>query len=126
CRRRGTVMNIAEDILDIIGRSEVEGNALKLPAVQLDRKTYLEVDKVLSAIGGKWDRKARAHLFDEPAADAIEQVLLTGTYERTKQDFGQFDSPSAVVGRVIELARIEDGMKVLEPSCGIGRIVAEA
>ena len=33
---------------------KVEGNVVKLPNIQLDRKNYQEVAKALELIGGKW------------------------------------------------------------------------
>lgn len=119
-------MKVDPIVLDILSRSEMNGKALQLPAGKLDRAVYSAVDKVLSAAGGKWNRKAAAHVFDEDAADAIEPILLTGEYRRTKQDFGQFDTPHAAALRVVELARIEKGMQALEPSAGLGNLASAA
>lgn len=116
-------MKVEQNILEILERSRLDGQLLMLPPTQLDRNTYIAVNKVIEAAGGKWDRKARAHVFEGLATDTIDPILLTGEYTRTKQDFGQFDSPPAVVARLIELAEIEPGMATLEPSAGIGNIV---
>lgn len=116
-------MKIEQSIIEILERSRLDGAMLMLPPTQLDRNTYTAVNKVIEAAGGRWDRKARAHVFDGEAADTIDPILLSGEYTLVKQDFGQFDSPAAVVDRVIELARIKPGMSVLEPSAGIGNIV---
>ena len=53
---------IPDDIRPILARSTIAGNVLTLPG-QLDRETYLRVDKVLKATRGKWDRKAKGHVF---------------------------------------------------------------
>lgn len=119
-------MKVQASILAILSSSTVEANLIRLPAGKLDRKVYDEVNKALSALGGKWDRRSQAHVFAEPAGDVLDEVLLTGEYRRTKQDFGQFDTPPEVVGRVINLAAIEPGMTVLEPSAGIGNIALAA
>jgi predicted RNA methylase len=119
-------MKISDDVLAVLGNCTFVGLNLYLPEVQLDRKLYEAVNKVLVANGGKWNRSARAHVFDEPAEEAIEQALLTGEFRRVKQDLGQFDTPSWLAEYVVDLARIEPGMTVYEPSCGIGNIVAEA
>lgn len=118
-------MKISQDVMQVLDRAEVEGNKLVLTG-QLDRKLYQDVNKVLEAIGGKWSRGAKAHVFDMPVADVLEPIMETGEYSRTKQDFGQFDSPPEVAARVIELATIQPDMAVLEPSCGIGCLVAGA
>lgn len=118
-------MKINQDVLEVLDRAEVEGKTLKLTG-QLDRKLYQGVNKVLEAIGGKWSKGAKAHVFDELVAEVLDPIMETGEYSRTKQDFGQFDSPEEVVGRVIQLARIDAGMAVLEPSAGVGNIAAAA
>jgi len=38
----------------ILQKCIVEGNLVKLPSGQLDRKLYQEVAKSLNLIGGKW------------------------------------------------------------------------
>lgn len=116
---------IAQDVLKVLDAATIDGALLTLNG-NLDRKLYVETNKVIEAAGGKWNRSKKAHVFDGNAIDAIEPIILTGEYARTKQDFGQFDSPADVVSRVIELARIETGMTVLEPSAGIGNIAYAA
>lgn len=51
---------IPENVLDILGRCRAEGNVLFLPAVQLDRKEYVAVNKVLEnmAASGTGRREA--------------------------------------------------------------------
>src|SRR5581483_5829434 len=69
------------------------------------------------------NRKAKAHVFDGSAEDAIEPVMLTGEVTRVQQEFGFFESTAAVVARIMALAhRIEPGMRILEPSAGRGAI----
>ena len=49
-------MKINNTVLDVLGNCRVEENVLFLPA-NLDRKVYTDVNKVLEALGGKWNRK---------------------------------------------------------------------
>lgn len=119
-------MNVDQNILEILERSALDGAMLRLPPTQLDRATYTAVNKVIEAAGGKWNKKAGAHVFDGEAIETIEPILLTGEYRLVKQDFGQFDSPAPVANRVVQLAGIRGPMSVLEPSAGIGNIVAAA
>ncbi|RUW56712.1 methyltransferase [Mesorhizobium sp. M8A.F.Ca.ET.021.01.1.1] len=118
-------MQVSQPVLEVLSAAVISGSSLTLTG-QLDRKLYTDTNKVIEAAGGKWNKKAGAHVFEGLAIDTIEPILLTGTYSRTKQDFGQFDSPSPVVNRIIELAQIEPGMSVLEPSAGIGNIALAA
>jgi predicted RNA methylase len=113
---------IPSHVLEILDRSTIEGDTLRLPTGQLPRDTYLAVNKVLEAAGGKWNRKAKGHIFDGDAADAIEPVILTGEIANKKQEFGAFDTPTGLATQAALLAEIERGMHVLEPSIGIGQI----
>lgn len=119
-------MRVEQNILEILERSALDGAMLRLPATQLDRPTYQAVNKVIEAAGGKWNRHKRAHMFDGDAIETIEPILLTGEYTLTKQDFGQFDSPPAIVARMIELSGVAPGMATLEPSAGVGNIALAA
>jgi predicted RNA methylase len=118
-------MKINQDVLEVLDRAVIAENRLVLQGT-LDRKLYTDVNKVLEAIGGKWNRGAKAHVFDGPVADVLDPIMETGEYSRTKQDFGQFDSPPDVVARIIARADIRPGMAVLEPSAGVGNIARAA
>lgn len=113
---------IPTDVLTVLSRCTTEGNILRLPPEQLDRKLYMDVNKVLEALGGKWNRKAKGHTFEEDPAERLEDCLLTGTYTRPA-DFGFFPSPPAVAAQVAELAELKPEQFVLEPSAGEGALV---
>ncbi|MDP9630045.1 UNVERIFIED_ORG: putative RNA methylase [Ensifer adhaerens] len=116
---------ISEDVLKVLDAATLEGAKVFLTGA-LDRKLYTETNKVLEAAGGKWNRSAKAHVFNGDAADALEPIILTGEYSRTKQDFGQFDTPMDLATNVAIIARIEAGMQVLEPNIGLGNIAFAA
>ncbi|ACL58491.1 type I restriction-modification system methyltransferase subunit-like protein [Methylobacterium nodulans] len=120
-------MRVSPDVLAVLDRATCTGNALSLAHLgQLDRKLYAAVDNVLQAAGGKWNRKAAAHLFDGDAADAIEPILLTGEVTSRRQEFQQFDTPPELAAHVVALADIHPGMFVLEPSAGNGALAIPA
>ncbi|MFJ4932368.1 methyltransferase [Streptomyces pseudovenezuelae] len=116
-------MKVPTSVLEVLDRAETDGPRLVLVGT-LDRKLYLDTAKVLEAAGGKWNKKARAHLFDGDAADAIESVILTGEVVSKKQQFGYFPTPAPVVQQLIDLAELKPGMTVLEPSAGRGAIAS--
>ena len=123
--RRGTA--ISGNVLDILSRATADGNAIRI-ADRLDRPTYVAVNEVLAAAGGKWNRKAQAHLFPEDAAPVLAALLGDGSVVRP-QDEGWFPTPAAIVADMTALADLEPGMEVLEPSAGdgaIARTVAES
>lgn len=118
-------MQISTEVMNVLERLQLDGLRVRI-AEKLDRPLYEQVNKVLDSIGGKWTRSVKAHVFDGDAAELLEDILQTGEYHRVKQDLGQFDSPPAVVARVIELCHLRAGMRFLEPSAGIGNIALEA
>ena len=116
-------MKIDTDVLTVLSRAEIQERRLILPQ-QLERRLYERTNKVLEAAGGRWNRKAKAHLFEGDANEVIEGVLLTEEIA-TPQEFGFFPTPPERVGRLLTLAQLEPWMLVLEPSAGRGAIAEE-
>lgn len=117
-------MRVDNEVLNVLSAAECNGPKLFLTG-QLDRNLYTRTNKVLEAAGGKWNRKAKAHIFDTDASDRIEQIILTGDVVVPKDDFEFFPTPPAIARRVIDLAEITNEMQVLEPSAGRGALVLE-
>lgn len=114
-------MRVEQTVLTILSNAQVAGNQVVLVG-QLERKLYERTNKVLEAAGGKWVRKARAHVFDCEAASRIDQILVTGEVAVPKDEFNFFPTPPSIVAKLMELADIEPGMRVLEPQAGQGAI----
>lgn len=87
---------------------------------QLDRKSYEGLNKALEAMGGSWNRKAKAHVFQADPRQAVEGLLESGSIKVERDGF--FETPAEIVNQMIALARIEPGLVVLEPSAGRGSI----
>ncbi|MFR9796582.1 hypothetical protein ACL02U_11860 [Streptomyces sp. MS06] len=123
-------MKITDDTLAALQeRAETNGNLLYLTGPRMDPKLYQRVNEVLEAVGGRWMTSAQAHVFPVDAAQALTPVLETGqvvTLREKRQSAQYFPTPTAVAQRVIELAAIEPGMEVLEPSAGSGAIATAA
>ena len=114
---------ISENVLKVLGECRAEGNLLYVPNVQLDRKTYTEVNKVLENMGGKWNRKAKAHVFEyDSVAEMLENVLLTQEVKDIKKEYQFFPTPRAIAEKMCEMAEISGTSEVLEPSCGNGQL----
>lgn len=114
-------MRVTDDVMLILANCRTEADKLFLPG-QLERKTYEAVNKVLEAAGWKWSRRDRAHLSDGGAADALDQIVLTGVVARP-QDFGFFETPDAIASQLLDEADVQPGHKILEPSAGRGALV---
>lgn len=120
-------VSIADDVADVLRRAITDGNAVRLPGDQLDRKLYQATDKVLQALGGKWNGKARAHVFSNDPAEKLAAALGEGraidellTRKKTLQFF---ETPADLAARLVaKLGDITEDV-CLEPSAGRGRIV---
>lgn len=118
-------MNIETSVLDVLSNAVINESTLKLVG-QLDRKLYVETNKVLEAAGGKWNRKAQAHVFEGDASSIMDQIILTGKVTDAKQEFGFFETPPALAETVMDMAYIRPGLSVLEPSAGLGALAFPA
>lgn len=117
-------MKVTETVRDILGLSTINGNVLTLPS-DLDRKDYIAVNKVLEALGGKWNRKAGGHVFENNPEDAIAEAILEGSYVDKKKELQFYETPAELAVRLCDMAEITPDCTVLEPSVGGGRIADE-
>ncbi len=118
-------MKVERDVLTVLSLAVVQGNTLKLSG-QLDRELYERTNKVLVAAGGKWNRSAKAHIFNGEADDRINQIILTESVVVPKDEYDFYETPAELVKRLVALASPYAGMETLEPSAGRGAIVIEA
>lgn len=117
-------------VQDVLSRATITGCALTLPPAQLDRKTYTAVNDVLERLGGKWNKKARAHLFPVDPSASLAAFLATGEKPAKNPD-AFFPTPRPVVALLLDLAdEMYDGgcdsPHILEPSAGTGAIALAA
>ena len=115
-------MKINDEVARILSNSKIDACNLALPQGRLDRKLYISVNKVIKSIGGKWNRKVKAHVFNKSPTEIVEQILVTGEYTDAKKEYQFFETPDIIARRLIDIACISDGETVLEPSAGRGAI----
>jgi predicted RNA methylase len=111
---------VPDEVLSILSTAEVDGNIVRLTCGQLDRKQYEAVNGVLTHLGGKWKTRV-GHIFASDPRPKLEAMLLTGEYVDLDLN-GYFPTPQPLVVRLMDLAGLEPGMSVLEPSAGRGAI----
>lgn len=116
-------MKIGNDILNILDRCTVKNCVLFLPPGQLDRKTYEAVNKCLESIGGKWNRKAKGHIFDTDPAELLDSLIITGETVDIKKQFQFFPTPRPIAEMMCDMAEINQYSRVLEPSAGNGALI---
>ena len=60
---------------EVLQNCSIDGNIVRLPKVNLDRKLYLEVAKALNLIGGVWKSgKISGFVFQEDPTDLLNQI----------------------------------------------------
>lgn len=117
---RGTV-DIDPEVRQILLQATVKGRVLFLPP-GLDRNLYVRVNKVLEALGGKWNRKEGGHVFEGDPFQALMNAVSTGHAVDVKKTVEFFETPEMLARELVLMAAIGPGMKVLEPSAGRGAI----
>lgn len=122
-------MKISDNVLNILESSKVEHQGTHTSLVitqQLDRKDYVAVNKVLECLGGQWNKKAKAHIFEGNVTDAIDQAMIAGEVVDAKKEFQFFKTPLKLAADMVERAKIiSDKLRVLEPSAGDGSIAEQ-
>jgi len=107
----------------IINACTVSGNEVRLPQVQLDKKTYGDIKKTLEKAGGKWTgRKTQAFCFPFNP-ERIMNDLRAGKKINLQQDFQFFETPDDLADYIVKLAELKQSDKILEPSAGRGAII---
>lgn len=107
----------------VLKQCTVDGNVVKLPDTQLDRKVYLEVNKALNLIGGKWKgRPVFGFVFSEDPTELLKE-LVNGKQENIKKEYQFFATPPELADSLVAMADIQRDQLVLEPSAGQGAIV---
>src|SRR4051812_13304172 len=105
-----------EEVNEVLQACSVEDCIVRLPDVQLERDLYLQVQKKLEGIGGKWNRKHKGFLFEQDPTEFLTDVR-NGNNRNLKNEFQFFATPGEVADRMVEqLPFIEAGFRVLEPS----------
>lgn len=114
-------MKVDADVIEVLKGAEIDGNKIRITQ-RLDRTMYQKVNKTISGIGGKWNTKEKAHIFEKDVSEIISQIVETGEYKDLKADFQFFPTPQDLAKKVVEMAGIQPGEKCLEPSAGRGGI----
>ncbi len=112
---------LSTEVLAVLSDLEIDGSNVRI-AQQLDRPMYVAVNDALEAIGGKWNRKAKAHVFGEDPRERIDLAILSGEVERPK-DFDYFPTPAPLAKQLAEMAGLKPYEQVLEPSAGQGALI---
>lgn len=119
-----TTYDIDQDVPDVLDKMQWTQHGDETHGVivqRLDRKLYVKTNKVLEALGGKWSRKAKAHVFERDPRPALAWTIEKAEYEVVKDGF--FPTPLEIGLVMAEMADLAPGMDVLEPSAGKGNLI---
>jgi hypothetical protein len=117
-----TVTRLDVEVVEVLRASSIQGPALKLNG-QLDRKLYEKTNKILVALGGKWNRKAGAHLFEEDPGAVIQEAMEAGSVVDSIKTFQFYPTPLVVAQELVLMAKPQPGDLILEPEAGSGAIL---
>lgn len=121
---------------DALRSATADERSITLHCGQLPRGVYTEVDKALRRIagGGRWDRRAQAHLYGEDPRPALRELVgddpdadLAMPADADKEA-SFWRTPRPVVEEMLDRIGILDvpsGAPILEPSAGDGAIADE-
>lgn len=120
---------ISEEALAVLSGGGITAGSptlFKIEGGQLDRKLYVEVNKVLEELGGVWSRKHKGHEFTltpEEVSERLDATIESGEIVLARKN-GFFPTPAALADELVERATLRnDGMRILEPSAGDGSLV---
>lgn len=108
---------------DVLRHCTFENNILRLPDVQLNPKSYVDVKKWIMEAGGKWTGgKICGFTFDFDA-ERVAGILLQGKRCNLKQEYQFFSTPQPLAEWLVSLSDVKPEHAVLEPSAGTGAII---
>lgn len=113
---------IPNEVLAVLKESGCEENKLHLPR-QLPRELYVQTAKVIELLGGKWNRSLAAHVFDGDCAERVDEAVMTGEVTDFKKLYQFYETPPDLARRMVALADVRPGDRVLEPSAGRGALL---
>ncbi len=121
-------MRLAKDVADILRDAEKLPDRLSLRCGKLSKTLYSSVDRVIEALGGKWNTAAQVHLFSSPYIERLEDVLAGRADLPIQNPDAFFPTPSELASVAIAnskaLAALPIGASMLEPEAGFGALAA--
>lgn len=114
-------ITLDDEVRRVLNDAQIDGSRLVLVG-QLERTLYERVSKAITALGGKWNRKEKAHLFPSDVRELIAAAVTDGEVTDLKKLHQFYRTPPELAARMVR--RLEPGRRrnLLEPSAGEGAI----
>lgn len=118
-------IEISDEVAGILRLCTAAGDKLILPNAHIPRPVYEAVAKTVNAMGGTWDRRAKAMVFRQGTnvAEILAEHLVAGEVVDQKKTYQVFETPDAIADMVVQLAGISSEHLLLEPSAGSGALL---
>lgn len=111
------------DKIAVLNQCTIDGNIVKLPPIQLERKLYQDAAKALELIGGKWKGgKVAGFVFPTDPTELLEKIR-SGDKVNLKKEYQFFETPEDIITMMFSFVNFKEDMKILEPSAGRGAII---
>ena len=120
-------MDVDEETIGILKKGIIQDNVYYLPKIQLERNVYEKVNKVLLALGAKWNRKKKGHIFEYDISNMLQNVYKEKRVTNWKKQTEYFYTPKNVINIMFGTIPLyyNEQLEFLEPSCGKGHIADE-
>lgn len=119
-------VTITPEIRSVLERCVITADSVTLPNEKL--ANYKQVNAALEAAGGKWNKKAKCHLFPSDPREALGLAMQTGqiidNVKARKKERQAFYTPDDLARTVTTYADVA-GHVVLEPSAGHGSLAKD-
>jgi predicted RNA methylase len=114
-------VSVPPEVKAVLAQVTYVGNdLLKLPP-ELPRQLYVSTDKVLKAMGGKWDKRRDGHVFPGDPRPKVREAL-GGELVDEKKTRQAFYTPADVAGKLVDHVQ-HTAKRFLEPSAGNGALI---
>lgn len=123
----GRSLTVAPAVQEALQAATISEDGLTLTlAGQLDRAIYQATAKAIEVLGGKWNRKAKAHLFSSDVRTILAGVLDGDRLQLPKKNpLAFFATPEPLVQLLLNILGDVRSVRVMEPSAGDGAIADE-
>lgn len=128
-QQTGLFERVSDDVLRVLTHQtcvDEDGVTLHLTGT-LEKSLYLKVNEILCRLGGRWNTRRRAHIFEQDVRDLLREVVTSGTVQ-IRNPTAFFPTPPDVCDLAITCLEPErmawrEQLRVLEPSAGKGALL---
>lgn len=116
---------LTNEVLNVLEETKVF-HLVQIP--KITDELYDKLVVAIDAIGGTWSERQRGFVFSYDPTEKIKQLIIDKTFDLTEEKIWKeriqfYPTPTNVAMQMVELAELQEGDIVLEPSAGRGAIL---